>query len=234
MADFEVVATDAETMFRRANDADLSALWEGFVNRARRSMMREFNFREMEFETDITFTDDTRAYAVPTDFLRFHENDSAVRVIKDSDKSLISIPDIVDKDVFNRLAIVTAPPGGPVEWEVIDETIVGLPLKVCLYKKEILIFPTVTDATLITNDKLRVDHYRMLPDLTTGESDFLTTTFYDATFYRTLMEGALFVQDDELFEFYKGFFTDQVINAERSAIDEEYSGQLLAMGGDHA
>ena len=176
MATLAVTATNVGAMFRRANDADLSALWEGFVNRARRSIMRDFNFREMELETDTIFVSGQREYSVPTNFLRFHENDSAVRVIKNSDKSLISIPDIVDKDVFNRLAIVTAPPGSPVEWEVIDETIVGLPLKVCLFKKEILIFPTVTDATLISDNRLPIDHYRILPDLTSEQSDFLTTT----------------------------------------------------------
>jgi hypothetical protein len=224
-------ATDAETMFRRKNDADLSAEWQAFTNRARRSIMREFNFAEMEAETNITFVNGQRAYTVPTDFIRFQEHSSAVRVVKNSDGSLISIPDVIDKDVFNRLTVTTVPPGSPVEWVVIDETVVGLPLKVCIYAKEILIFPTVTDSALISSDRLRVDYYKILPDLSAGQSDAFTTTFFDATIYRTLMEGALFIQDEDLFDFYKEFFRDQISNAFKATIDEKYSGRLLEMGG---
>ena len=104
-------------------------------------------------------------------------------------------------------------------------------MKVCIYAKQILIFPTVTDSALINDDRLRVDYYKILPDLSAGASDAFTTTFFDATIYRTLMEGALFIQDEELFDFYKEFFRDQISNAYKATIDEKYSGRLLEMGG---
>ncbi len=227
------VAQEAASRFRRKNDTQLEAQWNGFVNTARRGVMNEHNFKEMETNENIALVVDQVSYPTPDGFKEFMPGDSSVRITKKGtdEGDLVIVVTMVPRDKFKRLVLLSEAPSDELGFVEIPEDIEGIPLRGNLFGDVLEVFPVVTDAALVASRQIEIDYYKKLPDLVGTGNDFLTDEYLDALVYRACMEAALFIQDFELRGEFQEFFADQMVNMQRGSIEARYSGQLLEMGG---
>jgi len=227
------VAQESSSIFRRRNDTALEAQWNGFVNSARRAIMGEHDFKEMETNENIAFVVDQESYPMPTGFKKFLPGSSMVRVTKKGtdEGDLVIVVTMVSRDEFKRMVLLSEAPTDGLGFIEIPEDIKGLPLRGNLFGDSLEVFPVVTDAALVASRQMEIDYYKRLPDLSGTQNDFLTDEHKDALVYRTCMEAALYIQDFELRNEYQEFYVDRVINAQRNSFEARTTGQLLEMGG---